>query len=191
VRLARSALVIAVVPLLVTLAAHVVAGRQLIVPRYFTGFLPALFLVPAFALQALPARRLPTVATVALLWWGTAGAFNFAERWPKPDWSTLLAILAPEGRATICADGTFVGLNFIFHARASGMDGVQVVHPIRCAPGYGRTWLVYDVEPRGVKPHRALPRPAEPRRSARRREAQARGCAPRYTCFSRSTLVCV
>lgn len=157
VRLARSAFVIAAVPLLTAFAAHVAAGGQLIVPRYFTGFLPALFLVPAFALQALPPRRLPTVATVALLWWGTAGAFNFNERWPKPDWTTLLSILAPEGRATICADGTFVGLSFIFHARARGMDGVQVVHPIRCAPGYGRTWLVYDVEPRGVKPPPQVP----------------------------------
>lgn len=149
--LARATLVMAALPLCAAFAAHIAAGWQLIVPRYFTGFLPVLFLVPAFALQALPPRRLPTVATVVLLWWGTAGAFNFAERWPKPDWTTLLAILAPEGRATICADGTFVGLNFIFHARATGMDGVQVVHPVRCAPGYGRTWLVYDAEPRGVK----------------------------------------
>ena len=149
--LARTVLVIAVVPLLASFAAHVAADWQLFVPRYVPGFLPALFLVPAYALQSLPARRVPTVAVVALFWWGTASAFNFADRWPKPDWTRLLAILAPEGRATICADGTFVGLNFIFHARANGMDGVQVVHPIRCAPGYGRAWLVYDVEARGVK----------------------------------------
>jgi uncharacterized membrane protein len=154
---ARAVLLMSLVPLLAALAAHVLAGSQLVVPRYFTGFLPALFLVPAFALQALPTRRRPAVAIVALLWWGVAGAFNFADRWPKPDWTTLLAILAPEGRATICADGTFVGLNFIFHARASGMDGVQVVHPVRCAPGYGRTWLVYDAEPRGVKPPPQVP----------------------------------
>lgn len=147
---ARFILLAAAFPIALALALHLTAGRNLWVARYLSGFIPGLALVAALVVEALPRRLRSGVAVSIAAWWFVAGSLSFANRTPKPDWSQILAILAPDGRGTICADGSFVGLPFIFHARALGLTELHVVNPGVCRPGAGPTWLVYDVERTGV-----------------------------------------
>lgn len=147
----------AVLPIAMALGLHLLAERNLWVARYVSGFIPGLALLAALVVEAVPQHVRAAVATGIALWWFTAGALSFANRTPKPDWTQILAILAPDGRGTICADGTFVGLPFIFHARARGLTEIQVVNPGACRPGAGPTWLVYAVERSGVVPPPQVP----------------------------------
>lgn len=146
----RFLLVATVLPVGLALGLHLVADRNLWVARYVSAFIPGLALLAALAVEAVPSRLRAGIATGIALWWLVAGSFSFATRWPKPDWTRILTILAPDGRGTICADGTFVGLPFLFHARAQGLTELHVVNPAVCRPGAGITWLVYDVDRTGV-----------------------------------------
>lgn len=147
---ARFILLAAAFPIALALGLHLTAGRNLWVARYLTGFIPGLALVAALVGEAVPRQLRNGIAASIGAWWLVAGSLSFANRTPKPDWTRILAILTPNGRGTICADGSFVGLPFIFHARAQGLTELQVVNPGACRPGRGPTWLVYDVERTGV-----------------------------------------
>lgn len=153
----RFLLLACALPLLLALALHIASGRDLWVPRYLTGFLPGLALLSAVVVDAVPARAQRVLALSAALWWSVAGGFYFAGRWPKPDWTRIIAALAPEGRATLCTTGSFVGLPFIFHARALELEGIRVTGAARCRADAGLTWLIYDVERTGVSPAPRIP----------------------------------
>ncbi len=154
---ARAVLTITVIPIVAALTAHALSGGELWVPRYATVFTPAMALLIAVAIDAIqPHWR--TLASFAVIgWWSVAGVNRFANRTPKPDWSRIIAILAPRGEATICADRSFVGLPFIYQANVSGRKGIIVLNAPLCRPGHGITWFVYDVEPTGVKPPPQVP----------------------------------
>lgn len=152
----RFLLLAAVLPIALAFTLHLAVGGDLWVPRYLTGFVPGLALLAAIVVDAAPHPSRRVLALGIAAWWLVAGAFYFAGRWPKPDWTTIIAQLAPTGRGTLCTGGSFVGLPFIFHARAQGLEQLRVVSPARCAPGDGPTWFVYDVERSGVTPTPAL-----------------------------------
>ncbi len=141
---ARFLLFAALLPIALLLAIHLWRDQRFWVPRYASTLLPALLLVAASGLDALPLRWQRSAALCAGAWWLTAGAFGFAERWPKPEWSALMAALAPSGAAQLCADGSYAGLPFMYHARLAGRDEIRVVSPSRCAPQPGLTWFVYE-----------------------------------------------
>lgn len=153
----RFVLLAAALPVLLALALHVASGRDLWVPRYLTGFLPGLALLSALVVDAVPKPSRRVLAIAIALWWSVAGGFYFAGRWPKPDWTRIMAALAPEGRATLCTTGSFVGLPFIFHARAQQLDGMRVTGAAGCRARTGLTWLVYDVERTGISPAPRIP----------------------------------
>lgn len=148
----RFLLLACVLPLLLALALHIAGGRDLWVPRYLTGFLPGLALLAALVVEAAPSNARRVVAIGIALWWSVSGGFYFAGRWPKPDWTRILTALAPEGRATLCTSGSFVGLPFIYHARSAELPGIRVTSIAGCTPGEGPTWLVYDVAALGITP---------------------------------------
>lgn len=142
----------AVLPLAMFLALHFLLGQRLWVPRYATTLLPGLVLLLAALMDAVPPTWRRGVAISAAAWWLVAGAFAFAERWPKPDWTRLLAALAPQGTAQLCADGSFAGLPFIYYARLAGLNELRVVSPSRCVPQSGLTWLIYEVRDGAATP---------------------------------------
>jgi uncharacterized membrane protein len=153
----RFVLLACALPVLLALALHIASGKDLWVPRYLTGFLPGLALMAAMVADAVPIRARRVLAVSAALWWAVAGGFYFAGRWPKPDWTRIMAALAPDGRATLCTTGSFVGLPFIFHARALELDGIRVIGAARCRADAGLTWLVYDVDRTGMTPAPRIP----------------------------------
>lgn len=144
-------------PVALAWAMHVTSAHGLWVARYLTGCLPGLALLVAALVDAVPAKARRTTALGIGLWWGVAGAYGITTRSPKPDWTTIIRQLAPEGLATLCTDGSFVGLPLIYHARAQGLDDVQVTAALNCTPENGRTWLVYDVERTGYTPAPQVP----------------------------------
>lgn len=153
----RFLLLTCALPVLLALALHIVSGRDLWVPRYLTGFLPGLALLSALIVDAVPRPSRRVLAIAIALWWSVAGGFYFAGRWPKPDWTRIIAELAPEGRATLCTNGSFVALPLIFHARAQELHDVRVTSVLGCRVGAEPTWLVYDVERLGVAAAPRLP----------------------------------
>jgi uncharacterized membrane protein len=154
---ARTLLVLVAVPIGGALVAHAVSGGKLWVPRYATVFTPALALLMGLLVESIATRWRSLCAFAIIAWWSVAGANRFANRTPKPDWSRIIAQLAPNGEATICADRSFVGLPFIYQANVSGRKGIIVLNAPLCRPGHGITWFVYDVEPTGVKPAPQVP----------------------------------
>lgn len=154
---ARSLLVLALVPVCGALVAHALSGGKLWVPRYATVFTPAIALLVGLFVQSVAPRWRSVAAFGIVAWWTVAGVNRFANRTPKPDWSRIIASLAPEGEATICADRSFVGLPFIYQSNVSGRKGIIVLNAPLCRPGHGITWFVYDVEPTGVKPPPQVP----------------------------------
>lgn len=148
----RFLLLAALLPVLCVWGLQSSGVRNLWVARYLTGFLPGLALVAAIVVDTIPQPARRTLALSIGGWWLVAGWFSFAARTPKPDWTQMLSALAPNGRATLCTHGSFVGLPFLYHARAQGLDGVRVVSTANCVPGPDPTWLVYDVERTGVTP---------------------------------------
>lgn len=154
---ARLVLTLTAIPIAAALSAHALSGGELWVPRYATVFTPAMALLIAVAVDAIQPRWRTLASFAVIAWWSVAGVNRFANRTPKPDWSRIIAILAPRGEATICADRSFVGLPFIYQANVSGRKGIIVLNAPLCRPGHGITWFVYDVEPTGVKPPPQVP----------------------------------
>lgn len=146
----RFVLLAALLPVAIALALHLSSERPLWVARYLTGFIPALALLPAFVVDAVPRAARRVLAIGLLLWTLVGGSIAFADRWPKPDWTRMIADLAPSGRATLCVDQSIVGLPLLYYARVLEATELRIVNVANCRPQGGPTWLVYNVEFAGL-----------------------------------------
>lgn len=139
---ARVAALAALVPIALVLLAEWFTPRALWVPRYLIGSLPPMLVAIALATERLGPWSRDLVASTLAGWSLVAGMHDVRARPQRPPWATIVAELARGAPTTICVNEPFVGLPIEYHALRDRLP-VRVLDMRACAPGPGRSWVVY------------------------------------------------